>query len=95
MSITEEEVRQGAAYHGIPEPMVGGLVHYFVNHIETGSFLMAVISDSLTDAVGRADENNLRHLINYARFLYWVAPGGSWGSEAAIKKWLASGPVHP
>ena len=74
-----------------PERMRGPLVRYLVAGIRPGQFLQAVISDKLFDAVGRADDENLELLRRYCQFLYAHAPGGSWGSTAAMEEWIAKG----
>jgi len=73
----------------IPDYMVPGLVRYFVNYIDPGSFLRAVLSNDLLEACKCADENNLTRIHVYAAYLYQLAPIGSYGSPEAVRAWLA------
>ena len=45
--------------HGIPEGMRDGLLLYLEHGFFPGSFLMAVLSNDLKEAVARGDEDNL------------------------------------
>ena len=73
----------------IPEHMHNGLRLYVEEHIPTGSFLEAVISNNLRDAVAQADDKNIRNIPAFVNWLYNSAPGDCWGSPEAYAKWLA------
>ena len=52
-----------------------------------GGFCAAVISNDLTEAVNRADDENLAALPEIVRWLYNKAPCGCWGSPEHVKNW--------
>jgi len=64
---------------------------YLVYGIPPGGFMTAVLTDSLKNAVGRADMNNRRLLIEWAEWLYNYCPAAAQGSEEAVIKWIESG----
>ena len=72
----------------IPDYMRGGLDSYVRKGIKPGDFLLAVLSNDLIEAVGRADGNNARNLVAYVGFMYNVMPSASWGSPAKVKAWI-------
>ncbi len=61
-------------YELLPEHMREGMRRYIEKGAEVGSFLMAVLSNDLMEAAGRADHINLERLADYAHFLYNYAP---------------------
>lgn len=80
-------------YHGkfrIPEHMVGAVRRYLEDHKSPGSFLEAVISNDLSEAVGAADIENLENLPAYVMFFYNEAPGNCWGTKDKYLKWIAN-----
>ncbi len=72
----------------IPESMCGGLERYLESHVRPGQFLSAVLQNDLREAVGRADDKNVRLLHVYVAYLYNEAPAKSWGSKEAFDAWL-------
>ena len=72
----------------IPDHMIGGLRRYIENGIKPGSFLSAVLSNNLRDAVEYADDTNYRRIPDYIQFLYNYAPAGSWGSVKNFYSWM-------
>ena len=72
----------------IPDRMLDGLTRYLEDGIPPGGFLTAVIENDLMEAVGRADEENLKNLPAYAAYLYNVAPIGSYGSPKRMSEYL-------
>ena len=72
----------------IPERMMGGLTRYIEEGIEPGHFLAAVICNDLREAVGRADDENIRNIPAYLGYLYNKAPSGCWGSKTNFVNWL-------
>jgi len=75
----------------IPEYMREGLIKYIEDGVEPGSFLLAVLENDLSNAVGRADHNNMKNIPAYAYFLYNFAPHICWGSKEKVRKWLEGG----
>jgi hypothetical protein len=74
----------------IPQHMRGAVRRYFLKGIPPGSFLTAVLSNDLMEALGRADDDNRDALPRYGQFLYNYVPCGSYGSPDAVKAWIAS-----
>jgi hypothetical protein len=75
----------------IPEYMHDGLRNHIEERTPTGGFLRAVFNNDLKEAVGRADENNMRNLPAYVNYLYNYAPSDCWGSPAKVEAWLRGG----
>jgi hypothetical protein len=71
----------------IPERMAGSLRLWIERGIAPGSFLMAVLENNLSEAVGRADDENLANLPAYVGYLYNEAPAPCWGSPAKCEAW--------
>jgi len=69
----------------IPARMFHGIRNYVVNGIKPGNFLTAVFENDLVEAVGRADEENLKNLPAYAAYLYNELPPSVWGSKEKVK----------
>ena len=74
-------------YDKLPKSLQGGARHYIERGIIPGSFLRAVISNNLVEAVARADDNNLPRLKEIVLWWYNEAPGGCWGSEQKMEAW--------
>ena len=73
----------------IPERMMGGIKRYITHGIPPGSFLTAIICNNLTEAVARADDENMQNLPAYANYFYWEVPGNAWGSKEKMDAWMA------
>lgn len=72
----------------IPAHMWEGAERYFVQKIEPGSFLMALVCNDFLGAFMKADQTNLINMANWARFLYNHVDIMSRGSEERVKGWL-------
>ena len=75
-------------YQSIRADIMESLRRYIDQHIPTGGFLEAVLSNDLKEAVGRADEDNMRVLPELVGFLYNEAPGTCWGSPERVRAWI-------
>lgn len=73
----------------LPPRMVASLQNYCYEHRPTGGFLEAVLSNDLTNAVRRADPENLALLPAFVNYLIEHAPAKCWGSPEAVREWLA------
>lgn len=51
---------------------------------ELGSFVRAVLTNNLREAVGRADDENLAALKDTVQWVYWNVPSGTYGSLDAL-----------
>ena len=61
---------------------------YVNDHIPTGSFLEAVLCNNLKEAIGRADSENLRDIVEIVQYCYWEIPSVCWGSPKEVRAWL-------
>ena len=68
--------------------ILDGLRRYLHFGIKPGGFLSAVISNDLREAVGMADENNMRIIPAYVYIMHNHFPSGSWGSEGNMIAWM-------
>ena len=79
-------------YRKVPvDYMAGGVQRYIENGIPPGSFLRAIFSNDLKDAVRCADDCNIRYLPEWARFMYCEMPSESQGSPEKVAAWIAHG----
>lgn len=72
----------------IPERMMGGIKRYIDQGVDPGHFLTAVICNDLKEAVGRADEENMRNIPAYVSYFYNEMPEPCWGSREKMEKWI-------
>jgi len=72
----------------IPRDIQASLERYAANHVPTGSFLAAVLSNDLFDAVGRADDNNIVALPNIVKWIWSNLPRNCWGDRERVREWL-------
>ena len=61
---------------------------YATKRIPTGDFLKAVLENNLREALGRADDDNLRDIHEIVMYCHNKIPGLCWGSPEKVKKWL-------
>ena len=54
-----------------------------------GHFLTAVLSNDLAQAIGRADDDNIRNIREIVSYVYMEIPGECWGSPKRVKVWYA------
>jgi len=80
-------VRLEAIRKGVPEHTAASLALYYVAGVEPGGFLTAVLSNDLSESLGRADEENRVHLFETVSFIYNRLAGLSWGSADKMKCW--------
>jgi hypothetical protein len=79
----------------VPENLHEGLIAYMTERRPVGSFLTAVLSNDLQQAVTRADPITGRRLRETVLFLHNYAPAPSWGSPAAVTAWLVDTAAVP
>jgi hypothetical protein len=68
--------------------LIPGLNRYFTDHIETGSFLRAVLENDLRGACARADVVTRWALFQVVTYIELMAPKECWGSPEKVKAWL-------
>jgi len=73
---------------GIPVSMQDAVIRYLVHGYRPGSFLEAVLSNDLLEAVKRCDPVNEAHLADYVKFLYHFAPAQAWGTPERVALWI-------
>jgi hypothetical protein len=71
-----------------PEDIIESLQRYEHDGVPTGDFLYAVLTNDLTGALGRADDNNRKVLFEIVQWCYNKLPGNIWGSREAVKSHL-------
>jgi hypothetical protein len=59
------------------------------SHPFIGDFLRAVLSNNLMEAVGRADDDNIRVLPAICSYVYMELPGPCHGSPEIVFEWQA------
>ncbi len=95
MSAQSEEwkarVMQSCERHDIPRHMAESLAAHVSVGRPVGGFLSALLSNDLMDAIGRADDNNVRLLKEYAMVLYNDTPSGCYGSRERFTEWQDKG----
>jgi hypothetical protein len=72
----------------LPENTKHALIRYAEYRIKPGDFLTAVLCDILTDAVCKADRENLNNILAIVHFMYNHMPSECWGSLEIVKNWL-------
>jgi hypothetical protein len=63
------------------------LIRWASRGIEPGGFLMAVLTNDLKEAMGRADAYNRASLFSIVSFCYNELPSPCWGSPDKVKVW--------
>lgn len=71
----------------IPDRMMESLTEYVRIGRPVGDFLNAVLSNNLSEAVGRADDENIRNIPAYVAYLYNEAPSMCHGSVEKVRNW--------
>lgn len=79
---------QPDSYYPIREDLYGALERYLNNGIMPGSFLTAVLEDSLSGAFGQADMSNSANMKNIIGYVYNHMPSNSWGSREIVNQYL-------
>jgi len=89
----EVDVTNGVIYSFrewyIPKHMMEGLKRYVEEGIMPGHFLTAVLENKLSEAIARADDENLANLPAYCGYLHWEAPSACHGSQEKVQAWVA------
>ena len=52
-----------------------------------GGFLTAVLENNLSEALGRADEYNLKTIFHIVSYVYNELPSHCWGSPKNVSQW--------
>lgn len=85
----------GFGQSGLTDHAQDALKYYFLHALPPGGFVTSLLcNDPWTEVIARADHWNKQALANYLPWLQEYAPQGSWGSEAAVRSWMAKGPAY-
>lgn len=82
-----ENTYNNELWNRIPAHMQESLRAYIEEARPVGHFLAAVLNNNLKEAVNRADEENLRAIPDYIKWLYNYAPSACWGYDDATMRW--------
>ena len=74
--------------YSIKKSVLDSLDRYVNDKIPTGGFLEAVLCNNLMEAVGRADDDNLRNLYTICMYVRWEIPHNCHGSPEKVRAWL-------
>lgn len=75
-------------YERIKPEILDAIRRYADEHCPVGNFLTAVLCNDLTEAVGRADDENIRVLPEIVCYCYNEIPCSCWGSPERVRAWL-------
>ena len=78
----------GAMNTSIPERFRESIDLYVSDRIPPGGFLTAVLSNNLTEAFYRADDEAIAHMLGIVSYCYNDIPRTSWGSPTRVREWL-------
>lgn len=67
--------------------IVESLDQWAASGVPTGDFLRAVLSNNLFEAVCRADDDNIKVIVEICRYIYNELPAGCHGSPEKVKAW--------
>jgi len=73
----------------IRNDMLPAIRRYIEHGMLPGDFLQAVICNDLTEACGRADDENMKNLGAYVAYFYNEVPRVCWGSKERMQAWNA------
>jgi hypothetical protein len=68
------------------------LVRYAHEHVATGGFLHAVLTNDLIRAIQVADPGNFQSLPAIIDYCLQLLPSQAWGSPDAVNQWLKEKP---
>lgn len=77
----------------IPQHMHQGVHDYVMHGAGPGDFLTKLLSNDFFGAVGRADDENQRHLVGWATFIYNYTPAACHGSRNKVAAWVVKGGI--
>jgi hypothetical protein len=72
----------------IPATTISTLTDYVLEHIPTGPFLEAVLSNDLAKACATADHDNRAALFEIVLWINNNAPIACWGTPEKYKAWI-------
>ena len=98
MSVTDQQPtlseKYGVNYDALPEHMRSGARLYIEDGIPPGDFMLAILTNDLKGAFGRADEINRSLIETWIRWTYNDIPGGAQGSVELVQAWMNARGLH-
>ena len=82
------------SYDMLPEHMREPARQYIEEGHPVGDFLVAVLRNSFTATIGRADHINIHYLKEWARWLHNEVPMDAWGSHTKVAEWMEKGGLN-
>lgn len=73
----------------VPAHTLQAIDNYIEHRYEPGSFLCAVLTNNLRDAIGSADHINRMKLKEIVEYIVWEIPAIAWGSPEKVAAWCA------
>jgi hypothetical protein len=80
--------RDEVIYPLIPDHMRQAAIAWVKDGVPPGSFLTAVLSNNFVEAFMHADGTNLKHMVEWAEWLYNEIPSQCWGSRDRMDFWI-------
>ena len=81
-------------YSILPDHMQGAAKRYVESGIRPGSFLTALLANDFMGAMGRADDENVRCLKQWAMWLYNEIPATAKGTYERVDQWCERGGLN-
>jgi hypothetical protein len=78
----------GYCCDALPPAVKHNIDQYAQHHVDPGDFLIAVLSNNLREAFGRADDVNRNAMFEIVRYCYNHIDARIWGSPDAVIYWL-------
>lgn len=75
-------------YELIPPHMLNLIREYLENGEYMGNFLTSVFANDLKNALGLADNDNIKLLNVYVSFVVWKVPAECQGSYEKVNQWM-------
>jgi hypothetical protein len=76
-------------YHKIPQHIKDSLLRYLQFGYSPGSFLMAVLTNNLGEAIGNADKHSMEKLKLIWLFTVNAMPGVAVGNRKIVDEWMS------
>ncbi len=86
------ELLEKMEQRNVPEHLRSSLARWYEEALPPGSFLMAALSNQLTETFKRADNKSLPGIYNLVTHLYNDFPMQAWGSQENVDTWRG---MHP
>ncbi len=81
------ELHEALKQSALPAHMHAPIARYVIDGIKPGNFLCHVIENNLHGAAFTADDENIKHLRDYARFFFNHVPPQAYGNTQRLRDW--------